>query len=156
MTRSSFSCLTQFKISLRLTISSPAFEPHSSITCLIISGGIAYGSDTRKAEELLYACAKDCQYVLDEPATTVVYREFGDSSLVFHVRVFIASMDHFSQTLTAMHFAIDEAFRASGIEIAFPQRDLHLRSASPLPVAVVQTAPTVPVKKSPDDNAGDE
>lgn len=127
-----------------------------SITRLIISVGIAYGSDTRKAEELLYACAKDCQYVLDEPATTVVYREFGDSSLVFHVRVFIASMDHFSQTLTAMHFAIDEAFRASGIEIAFPQRDLHLRSASPLPVAVVQTAPTVPVKKSPDDNAGDE
>jgi potassium efflux system protein len=127
-----------------------------SITRLIISVGIAYGSDTRKAEELLYACAKDCQYVLDEPATTVVYREFGDSSLVFHVRVFIASMDHFSLTLTAMHFAIDEAFRASGIEIAFPQRDLHLRSASPLPVAVVQTAPTVPVKKSPDDNAGDE
>ncbi|MEE8311138.1 MAG: mechanosensitive ion channel domain-containing protein, partial [Candidatus Binatia bacterium] len=107
------------------------------ITRLVIPVGIAYGSDTRKAEALLYRCAAECEYVLDDPATTVVYREFGDSSLVFHVRVFIASMDYWWKTQSAMHYAIDDAFREAGIEIAFPQRDLHLRSvSSPLQVQI--------------------
>lgn len=107
------------------------------ITRLVIPVGIAYGSDTRKAEEVLYRCAAECQYVLKDPATTVVYREFGDSALLFHVRVFIASMEFYWMTQNAMHYAIDDAFRESGIEIAFPQRDLHVRSVSlPLPVQV--------------------
>ncbi|MBK8977854.1 MAG: mechanosensitive ion channel [Planctomycetes bacterium] len=101
------------------------------ITRLVIPVGIAYGSDTRKARELMLAAANSCPTVLATPKPNVVYRRFGDSALEFELRIFIASLDDWGDAMNDVHTAVDDALRAAGIEIAFPQMDLHLRSLPP-------------------------
>lgn len=92
--------------------------------------GIAYGSDTELAEALLYEAAASCENVLAEPKPSVLFDEFGDNSLTFTLRCFVNGLDVFWQSQHALHMLIDKKFREAGIEIAFPQRDLHLRTVS--------------------------
>ena len=66
--------------------------------------------------------------VLDDPPPTVVFGKFGDSALEFNLRLFIPNIDNMFKVRHEIHGAIDQAFRASGIEIAFPQHDLHVRT----------------------------
>jgi potassium efflux system protein len=68
--------------------------------------------------------------VLDEPEPRVVFQEFGDSSLNFEVRFFVADPETVRVIPHAMNTEIDAAFRKAGIEIAFPQRDIHIRSVT--------------------------
>ncbi len=98
---------------------------------LAVAVGIAYGSDVRKAEKTLYKIAADDSRILTEPAPLVLFKEFGSSSLDFELRVYIAGIGHYLPVIHDLHVAIDDAFRAAGIEIAFPQRDLHLRTVTP-------------------------
>ena len=69
--------------------------------------------------------------VLDDPRPQAIFRRFGESSLDFELRVFLASRDHWPEVTDQLHSAIDRAFRAAGIEIAFPQRDVWMRSSDP-------------------------
>ena len=91
--------------------------------------GIAYGSDIRKAERLLREIAASNPLILKDPPPVVLFRGFGDSSLDFELRVFLAGMENYVPIWHAVNCAIDDAFRKAGIEIAFPQRDVHIRSA---------------------------
>lgn len=95
------------------------------------SVGIAYGSDTAKAERLLHEVASANPLVLADPKPIVIFKRFGDNSLEFELRVYISGMDHYFSVWHAINCAIDQAFRKADIEIAFPQRDLHVRSMSP-------------------------
>ncbi|MFG0251347.1 MAG: mechanosensitive ion channel domain-containing protein, partial [Phycisphaerales bacterium JB038] len=90
--------------------------------------GIAYGSDTAKARELLLQAAAEHPNVLAEPAPRALFLGFGESSLDFELRVFIPHIDHFISIRDDLHEAVDRLFREAGVEIAFPQRDLHVRS----------------------------
>ncbi len=90
--------------------------------------GVAYGSDTALVERTLLAVANANENVLRDPAPTVVFQRFGESSLDFELRVFLPSIERLVPTRHQLHLAIDAAFREAGIEIAFPQRDLHVRS----------------------------
>jgi potassium efflux system protein len=90
--------------------------------------GIAYGSDTDLAIEVLERVARDSSRVLADPRPQVMFTSFGDSSLSFELRVYIRTVAQLFPTRHELHMAIDKAFREAGIEIAFPQRDLHLRS----------------------------
>jgi potassium-dependent mechanosensitive channel len=75
--------------------------------------------------------------VLDDPAPSVVFSSFGDNALNFDLRVFVPHVQYMVAARHQLHMKIDEAFRAAGIEMAFPQRDLHLRSVStPVPVRI--------------------
>jgi potassium efflux system protein len=58
----------------------------------------------------------------------VLFGGFGDSTLDFQLRVFIPHIEHLITVRHDMHMRITEAFREAGIEIAFPQRDLHIKS----------------------------
>jgi len=102
------------------------------VTRIVIPVGIAYGSDTKKARRLLLKIAKDHPLVVDDPPPTAIFRAFGESSLDFQLRVFFANRDLWPELTDRLHSEIDDAFRKAGIEIAFPQRDLHLRSAQGL------------------------
>ena len=93
-----------------------------------VSVGIAYGSNTIRATELLLECARANPHVLKEPAPRALFMGFGESSLDFALRVFIPNIDYFLSTKSELHEAIDKAFRKEGIEIAFPQRDIHVRT----------------------------
>jgi potassium efflux system protein len=90
--------------------------------------GIAYGSDIAKAEKTLYEVAGANPLVLENPKPIVLFRGFGDSSLEFELRVYIAGIENYIPVWHGINCAIDDAFRKAGIEIAFPQHDLHIRS----------------------------
>jgi len=96
--------------------------------------GIAYGSDTQKALEVLLDVARRNEHVLQEPRPNALFLGFGDSSLNFELRAFSPDIEHLLLIRHQLHMAIDAAFREAGIEIAFPQRDIHIRSVpGPLP-----------------------
>ncbi len=102
------------------------------ITRLRLNVGIAYGSDTAKARELLLEVANTSEHVMKDPPPRAAFLGFGDNSLDFTLFAFLPTRDVFLDTMQDLHFRIDQAFRKAGIEIAFPQRDLHLVSAPAL------------------------
>ncbi len=92
------------------------------------SVGIAYGSDIVKAEKILYEVAAANPMVLVDPKPMVIFRGFGDNSLSFDLRLYISGMEKWIPVWHQINCAIDTEFRKAGIEIAFPQHDLHIRS----------------------------
>lgn len=112
-----------------------------TILRLDFSVGVAYGSDIQKVERTLYKIAAAHPKVIhDDPAPKVVFSRFGDSALQFELRVYIPTMDCLVDVRHQIHCAIDEEFRKEGIEIAFPQQDLHIRSIQ-APLAIHQEGP---------------
>ena len=97
-----------------------------------VSVGVSYGSDVDLVAETLLRMGRAHQEVLLNPEPRIQFLEFGDSSLRFDLLVWIndASRQYFIKS--DLNFAVVKAFRERGITIAFPQRDLHIRSAIPL------------------------
>ncbi|MBN1844842.1 MAG: mechanosensitive ion channel [Sedimentisphaerales bacterium] len=111
------------------------------ITRVVIPVGIAYGSDTQKARDLLLQIARESPLIMNDPKPQAIFRRFGESALDFELRVFIADRDRWPKLIHEMHTKIDQAFRAANIEIAFPQRDVHIRSIRDiLPIRQEQAA----------------
>ncbi len=98
---------------------------------LVIPVGVAYGTDTEKVRQLLFEIARQEPEVLDEPGTLVTFQEFGDSTLNFVMRAYLGNMDNRMETVHRLHTAINQKFAEAGVEIAFPQQDLHLRTVPP-------------------------
>jgi len=97
----------------------------------IIPVGVAYGTEPEKVREILLSIAENNQHIVQGgmfPKPVVLFREFGDSSLNFELRVFLHDIGSRLSVVSEINFAIDKAFREQGIEIPFPQRDLHVRS----------------------------
>jgi len=91
--------------------------------------GVAYGSDIKKTEKTLYRIAHNQKGVInDDPAPVVLFKSFGESSLEFELRIYVPSMDNYLKIWHEINCNIDSEFRKEGIEIAFPQRDIHIRS----------------------------
>jgi len=107
------------------------------VTRIVIPVGIAYGSDVALAIRLVREAAEEHERVLEEPAFLVTFDAFGDNSLMIMLRCFIGSMDFWRQTTSELHLAINHKFVEAGIVIAFPQRDVHLNTTSPLEVRVL-------------------
>ena len=95
---------------------------------IYINVGVAYGSDTRQACALMMQICQKFPNVLQEPAPSVTFEGFGDNTLNLVLRAFLNSLDNRLGTIHELHQQIYQAFNEAGIEIAFPQRDLHLRS----------------------------
>ena len=90
--------------------------------------GVAYGSDTERVLSVLHRVCDEHPIVLTDPAPLITFNQFGDSALVFTVRPFLPDLENRLRVIHELHMSIDKAFRQEGIEIAFPQRDLHIRS----------------------------
>jgi potassium efflux system protein len=103
------------------------------INRIVINVGIAYGSDTERACEILLKTVNEHPEVMADPEPRVTFEEFGDNCLKFVVRCYLPSLDNRLTTIHELHMAIDREFRKAGIEIPFPQRDVHIRSAAGLP-----------------------
>lgn len=89
---------------------------------------MAYGSDTAAVERILRRIADEHPLVLRDPASQVFFMNFGASTLDFEMRVFISGVDPLPSIRHDLLNAIDREFRKAGIEIAFPQQDIHIRS----------------------------
>jgi small-conductance mechanosensitive channel len=98
--------------------------------------GVAYGSDTAKVKQVLLNVGNAHPLVIKHhptaPGPWVLFLGFGDSTLQFELRCLIYNVDEKVTVLSDLNFALDAAFREAGIEIAFPQRDIHIRDW-PLP-----------------------
>jgi small-conductance mechanosensitive channel len=93
--------------------------------------GVAYGSDVNKVREALIAAGRSTAHVLEDPAPGVFLTKFGESSIDFELVVWSSEMSHRpSRFKSDLNFAIEEKLREAGIEIPFPQRDVHIRSGS--------------------------
>ncbi|MGE8616488.1 MAG: mechanosensitive ion channel domain-containing protein [Achromobacter spanius] len=95
-----------------------------------VSIGLAYGTEPNRAIEVLDAVARDTPGVATEPAPTVLFMGFGASTLDFSLRAWTHDFDRWINIRSDLMTRMVDALRQADIEIAFPQRDLHLRSVS--------------------------
>ncbi len=103
-----------------------------------VSVGVAYGTKARTVEKLLLQATKELDNVLPYPAPFVLFDDFGDNSLVFKV-IFWTNLNRLTSInvcQSIVRFKIDEIFSENKIVIAFPQRDVHLDTLSPLKIHV--------------------
>lgn len=112
-----------------------------SITRIIFPIGIAYGSDVALAVRLVQDAATEHERVLEEPGPMVTFESFGDNALTIMLRCYIGSLDYRLATISELHQAINDKFAAAKIEIAFPQRDIHLDTSSPLDIRLHRAPP---------------
>ena len=98
---------------------------------VILPVRVAYGTRPRRVLELLEGVASSHPEVLENPAPEALFRSFGDSSLDFELRAWTESKRGWPAVQSDLAVATHEALEAAGIEIPFPQRDLHLRSIVP-------------------------
>lgn len=98
----------------------------SNVVRLVIPVGVAYGTDVSKVLTLLMEAAKSCKNVLETPDPSPIFTSFGESSLDFELRVWVAHADNLLTSRSEILRYIDKRFREEEIEIPFPQRDLHL------------------------------
>jgi len=90
--------------------------------------GVAYGTDPNKVLEILKKVASENSVVLDNPAPMILFQGFGESSLDFSFRVWTSDYDNWLTFSSEITLEVHNALYKAGIEIPFPQRDLHLRS----------------------------
>ncbi len=91
--------------------------------------GVAYGSDVNKVREALLAAASENANTLKDPAPSVFLEKFGENSIDFELVVWSSEMSYRPRRYRSdLNFAMEQKLREAGIEIAFPQRDLHIRS----------------------------
>jgi len=100
---------------------------------LVIPVGVEYGSDVPLVMETLKEAAMASSKVMRMPEPQVFFVNFGESSLDFELRVWMSNIDDRFTVKSHLHQEIDRRFRQAGIVIAFPQRDLHLRSVDQSP-----------------------
>ncbi|MEO1088759.1 MAG: mechanosensitive ion channel protein, partial [Acidobacteriota bacterium] len=101
--------------------------------------GVAYGSPTEEVRRLIEVALTEEDLVLKRPKWDVLFMEFGDNSLLFRAFFWIR-VDGFldrDRVGSAVRFRIDALFREAGIEISFPQRDVHLDTMRPLEVKLL-------------------
>ena len=97
---------------------------------MVIPVGVAYGTDAEKVAQLIVDVANNNKDVDARPEPTCFFVGFGDSSLDFQLRAWTAETK-FSRVSSDLRFAIVRKLAEAGIEIPFPQRDLHLRTPDP-------------------------
>jgi small-conductance mechanosensitive channel len=104
-----------------------------------IDVGVAYGSDVELVKGTLLEAASMQPRVLKNPPPDVLFVEFGDSALIFRLR-FYAHVKDALMAETEARFLIYKLFNERGIEIPFPQRDIHIKSDEEIPMRFSRTS----------------
>ncbi len=99
---------------------------------LHIPFGVAYGSDVPNVRKTILKVAEDCTNTLHTPPPEVRVLGLGDSSLDFELLAWIPDPRKQFRIKSDLYYAIEAALNKANIEIPFPQRDIHIRSADGL------------------------
>ncbi len=120
----------------------------NNLARVVVPIGVAYGSDIPLVLQILQESASTIPGILTDPTPSPIFVRFGDSSLDFELRVWIASPERMLVVRSEILQYVERRFREEDIEIPFPQRDLHLRSidGNLLPLAA-----RMPQKPAADD-----
>lgn len=100
--------------------------------------------------KLLISVAKAHENVLKYPAPSVIFMNFGASSLDFALRFWVKDYELGAATASDIRLGIEKLFREQQIEIAFPQLDVHVKDLPP------RTRPTGPIARQPRSGAGED
>jgi potassium efflux system protein len=95
---------------------------------MILDIGVAYGTDTTRACQILREICIEHPNVLKDPEPTAFFEIIGDSTLQLKVRLFLSSLDLRLPTRHDLLTKVHERFKEEGIEMSYPTRDLHIRS----------------------------
>ncbi len=106
---------------LNWTLSSP-------VTRLVFPVGVTYGSDVRKAGDILLDIARSQPEILADPAPAAVLEQFGTSTLNLSLRCFVARPEHRLELTHRIHSLIYERFTAAGVEMASRYQEVHVKS----------------------------
>ncbi len=101
-----------------------------SITRVILQVGVAYGSDLDQVQELLADVAQNNERVVDDPAPAVFCVSLGDSRIDFELRVFVKDPMDIMPLTHEINASVTRALHDAGIQIPFPQRDIHVRTVA--------------------------
>lgn len=100
------------------------------ITRVILHVGVAYGSDVDQVQGILQDVIHSNKRVVADPAPAVFCVGLGDSSIDFELRIFVKNILDTMPLSHEIHAATTRALREAGVEIPFPQRDIHVRTLS--------------------------
>ncbi|SFI08893.1 small conductance mechanosensitive channel [Tindallia magadiensis] len=89
--------------------------------------GVGYGADIRQVKQVLQRIADEHPLVMKDPAPMIVLGEHGDSAIVFYFRVWCQAEDYWTIYFEMME-RVKEAFDKEGINIPYPQMDVHLQN----------------------------
>jgi potassium-dependent mechanosensitive channel len=93
--------------------------------------------------------------VLDDPTPIVTFEAFGNSTLDFVLRCYLPNLENRAKVIHELHMAVDRTFRENGIEIAFPQQDIHVRTIDVNLTQCVPAGGTVPAPWIPPGQTSD-
>ncbi len=109
---------------------------------LTVAVGVAYGTDPAQVMGILLEVPHQFPSILKTPEPIALFTGFGDSALNFELRFWTVDSDRFAILRSEVTTAVNNALVAAGVEIPFPQRDLHLRSVDAPAAAQLRSAPT--------------
>lgn len=109
----------------------------SGLNRIVIAVGISYDADVDKALQLMNEAACEGSRVLSDPPPLVSFDGFGENALLLQVRCYLQSLEDRQFTMTEVSKLILQKFQQAGIDMAFPQRDIHLTNKEPLTIRVV-------------------
>jgi len=127
------------------------------VTRLLLRVGVAYGSDIETVQAIILDTVTTHPDVLEKPPPTVFFMAHGDSALHFEVRVFVGKPAKRLPTTHALNAAINAALKANGIQIPFPQTDVHVSMAGQAaikPEAATSDLRVVETEEQPSQSIG--
>jgi len=99
---------------------------------ITLTVGVSYDANPDQVRELLLKIVRSQPYIMTDPGPAVSFEGLGSSTLNFAIRAYLPSMDTRLETTNQLYSRILKEFTAAGIEIPFPQQDLHLRTSIPI------------------------
>ena len=90
-----------------------------------IAVGVSYDSDAEQVTKLLLECARSCKKVMKVPAPYVLFKNFGESSLDFELRIYVSDIWSGWSAGSDVRYEILRRFREANINIAYPQIVVH-------------------------------
>ena len=102
--------------------------------------GVEYGSPVRLVADLILQAVREHKMVKSAPAPSVVFEDFGDNALIFDTYFWsdVGGEKFLRDIRSDIRFRITELFAENDIVVAFPQRDVHLDTSSPLELRMLK------------------